>query len=199
MLSSQKKGMLAAIVALLFYGSAFGIAGYEVSLAKGEIWDTNFTISQSLAFGNDPALVSCFTVGLLAYMYLIMLKGPKHLLYPRLLALLIAYVFLVTIIWITTFRDTTLHYTFASVIFGCTLLYHIITYLAYRQSSASVLLKRSLLGVAILNVLVTIALILVKVISPFDEEAGGKISFAALENTVTVLTGTVIALLGFLR
>ena len=191
------KGRIITVFALLCYMSAFGIAGYQVSYKKGKIWNTEFTISQSLAFGNDPALVSLFTLGTMAYIYLLLLKGPKYLLYPRIISQVIIYIFLITIIWITTFRDKGKHYIFALIIFLGTLLYHIMTYIAYKNLKVSPLVKNILLGACILNILVFIGLGVTKgtPLSNYDES---KITFASLENTVTVITGTVLTVIGFL-
>lgn len=191
------KARLITAFALLCYMCAFGIAGYEVSYQKGKIWNTEFTISQSLAFGNDPALVTLFTLGTMAYIYLLLLKGPKNLLYPRIIAQIIAYIFLITIIWITTFRDKGKHYIFAAIIFFSILMYHILTYLTYRNSKVSPMVKNILLLACILNILVFIGLGVTKgtPISKYDET---KITFASLENTVTLITGSVLLVIGFL-
>lgn len=191
------KRKLVTIFALLCFLFAFGVAGYEVSYSKDKIQDTNFTISQSLAFGNDPALVTLFTLGTLAYIYLLIIRGPKTLLYPRIFLQVVVYTFLITIIWITTFRDIHKHYIFAGIIFFSTLVYHVLTYITFRKENVSTFFKYSLLTACILNLLVFIGLGVTKgtSLSKYDES---KITFASLENSTTAITGTVLFMIGFM-
>jgi len=192
---SLKKNILATIT-LLFYISAFGIAAYEVSFKKGKIQNDNFTVSQSLAFGNDPALVTLFTLGTMCYIYL-MILGPKKLLYMRIFLQVIVYIFLITIIWITTFKDKEKHYIFAFIIFFSILIFHILTYIVYRNQKISPLFKYGLLIACIINLLVFLGLGITRSKALNKHRKEGNISFASLENVVTLVTGAVIFIIGF--
>jgi hypothetical protein len=99
-------------------------SGYIVSLHKGQINNKNFTISQALAFGNEIALVVLIVVSLLLFGYLIYYrKQSKISTLIRLFLLLVAGIFLITIVWITTFRHEQQHYIFASIIFICNIIF----------------------------------------------------------------------------
>ena len=177
---------LITVFSLLFYLFAFGVAAYYVSYEKGEISKYTFTISQSLAFGNDPALVTLFTLGTLSYIYLLILRGPAKLLYIRIFLQIVIYTFLITIIWITTYKDKEKHYIFATIIFLCTLIYHILTYIVFRNEKISTLAKYTLLISSILNGLVFIGLGITR-IPALQKYIEAKITFASLENSVVLI------------
>ena len=181
---------IVSMFSILCFLLAFGVAGYEVSYKKNHINKKDFTISQSLAFGNDPALVTLFTIGMMAYIYLIFLRGPSKYLYSRTICLLISYSLLITIIWITTYKDLKLHKIFASIIFISILIYHILTLVAFKNVSNN--LHYSLLIATILNAMVLIA----SGLTAFYEE---MVAFASLENTTVVIMGSVLLLLGFIN
>lgn len=169
---------------------AFGIAGYEVSYKKHHINKKNFTISQSLAFGNDTALVTLFTLGILFYIYLLFLRGPAKYLYLRFLFLMIAFIFLIIIIWVTTYKDLHLHRKFAATIFISILIYHILTLIAFKNISKK--LFYYLFLVVILNIIVIIS-------SEISLLNNKKQIFAVLENTNILIMFIVILLLGFMN
>ena len=74
---------LAGIFSVLFLASAFGFAAYEVSYKKGKISKDEFTVSQSLAYGDQPILLTLLTLGTAAYIYLLNVRGPKKMLVVR--------------------------------------------------------------------------------------------------------------------
>lgn len=93
-------------------------SGYIVSLHKDQINDRVFTISQALAFGNEIALVVLIVIAFVLFGFLLYYrKQSKPTTIIRLFLLLVALVFLITIVWITTFRNGKLHYIFALIIF----------------------------------------------------------------------------------
>tara|TARA_Y100000389_G_scaffold186193_1_gene206291 strand:- start:1641 stop:2237 length:597 start_codon:yes stop_codon:yes gene_type:complete len=194
---SNSKRKLVTIFSLLCFLFAFGIAGYEESYRKGKIKSNDFTISQSLAFGNDPALVTLFTLGTLSYIYLLIIRSPKTLLYPRIFLQVVIYTFLITIIWITTFKDMYKHFMFAGIIFFSTLIYHVLTYIAFRKKSVSTFFKNSLLTACILNLLVFIGLGISGSTS-LSKYKESQITFASLENSTVVISGTVLFMIGFM-
>ena len=126
----------------------------------------------------------------MAYIYLIFLRGPSKYLYSRTICLLISYSLLITIIWITTYKDLKLHKIFASIIFISILIYHILTLVAFKNVSNN--LHYSLLIATILNAMVLIA----SGLTAFYEE---MVAFASLENTTVVIMGSVLLLLGFIN
>lgn len=191
------KGQVVSIFTLLCYLFAFGIAAYEVSYRKGKLSERKFTVSQSLAFGNEYALVPLFTLGMISYIYLITLKGPKKFLNSRIFCQLIVYIFLITIIWITTYKDKVKHYIFAFIIFSTIFIYHVLTYLAFKGTKTSNLMMNLLLLACIINGLVFIGLGVTNV-KTISKKTDDRIVFASLENTCTLITGTVIFILGFM-
>ena len=191
------KGQVVAIFTLLCYLFAFGIAAYEVSYRKGKIYERKFTVSQSLDFGNDYALVTLFTLGFISYIYLITLKGPNKFLNARILCQVIVYIFLITIIWITTYKDKEKHYIFAFIIFLTIFIYHVLTYLAFKGTKKSELMMNLLLIACILNFLVFIGLGVTNLKS-ISDKTNDRIVFASLENTCTLITGAVIFIIGFM-
>lgn len=130
-------------------------------------------------------------------MYLIKMKGPKEFLYIRLFLLLLIYSFLITIIWITTYKDKRLHYIFAFIIFLSTFIYHILTYISFSKK-CSTLMCNCLLVACLLNVLVIIGLGTTKNIKPITEKNETRITFASLENTFLLIVIFVMFVIGFL-
>ena len=191
------KSKLISLIAILCFMFGFGIAAYEISYEKGRINNVEFTVSESLAFGDEPGLVTLFTIGIIAYMYLIKMKGPKEFLYIRLFLLLLIYSFLITIIWITTYKDKRLHYIFAFIIFLSTFIYHILTYISFSKK-CSALMCNCLLVACLLNILVIIGLGATKIIKPITEKNETRITFASLENTFLLIVIFVMFVIGFL-
>ena len=106
-----------SIACITLFAIFLGITAYLVSALKGEINSENFTISQALAFGNKPAMVTLvvLTVGILSY--LTYYRGHNYL-YLRLFLNLLICSFIIKIIWVTTYYSQSDHYILASFIFG---------------------------------------------------------------------------------
>jgi hypothetical protein len=114
---------LLAIMSVLILFCNIVFSGYIVSLHKDKIDSKIFTISQALAFGNEIALVVLIVVSFLLFGYLIYYRKQSFIsTIIRLFFLLVACVFLITIVWITTFRHEQQHYIFASIIIVCNII-----------------------------------------------------------------------------
>jgi hypothetical protein len=186
------KHNLLSVFTILCFLIAFGISAYTISYKKGKISKHKFTISESLAFGDRYSLVSLFSVGTLSYIYLLFLKKYKRLLYLRIFLLIIILGFLLTIIWITTYKNKKLHYIFAFLIFSIMLLYNFLTYIAFRCSK---LIENTLFTTFIINSLVLIGLVITGL--SWIKGENTAIVFASLENTFLILSLVVILIIGF--
>ena len=118
----DNKTKLVAITSVICLLIMFGVGGYLTSYKKHEINKHLFTISQSLAFGNKHIMVTTLTLGFMLILYLNYYRSHKYLL-VRLFLLLLMYALIITIIWVTTYYNTTDHYIIASVIFTSALIY----------------------------------------------------------------------------
>lgn len=118
----DSKTKLVAIIASICLALTFGLAAYLTSYEKHKITEHLFTVSQSLAFGNKPAMVSLLTIGFVLILYLNYYRGHKYLL-VRMFLLLLMYALVITIIWVTTYYNVTDHYILASIIFVSAVIY----------------------------------------------------------------------------
>ncbi len=136
--SANLVSKILSIMSVLILICNIVFSGYIVSLHKNEIDERRFTISQALAFGNEIALVVLIVISLLMFGYLVyyrsgtkMVNGrKKHDInlntIIRLFLIFLAGIFLITIVWITTFRHEQQHYIFASIIFTCATIFIIL-------------------------------------------------------------------------
>lgn len=197
---TQLRAQLAGIFSILFLASAFGFAAYEVSYKKGQISKEEFTVSQSLAYGDQPILLTLLTLGIAAYIYLLHVRGPKKLLLGRIFLQLVIFAFIASLLWIKPWgKYLERHRIFAAIIFFTTLVYHILTYIVFKDVSQ--LVRILLLIAVILNVLVFIGLIVTN-LPQLNKNKNTKevshITFASLENCTTLITGSVILIIAFL-
>jgi hypothetical protein len=106
------------------------LSGYIVSLHKKKINNDVFTISQSLAFGNEIALVVLILIAFIILGFLVYYRKKSNIIMViTLFLLLVACVFLITIVWITIFKNEKAHYIFAAIAFLCSIL--IVTLTSY--------------------------------------------------------------------
>ena len=190
------KIQLAGIFSVLFLASGFGLAAYEVSFKKGEITKNEFTVSQSLAYSDKPILLTLLTLGIAAYVYLLYARGPKKLLVVRIFLQVLIYALVCSLLWVKPWgKYLTKHMILASVIFFSTLVYHALTYQVFKNVSP--LVKYLLLVAVFLNLLVFIGLFVSK-LPYFQKYTESNIVFASLENTTTMIIGSVILILAFL-
>jgi hypothetical protein len=110
-----------AVVGVLIVVSMFTLAAYLDSFLKGDIDKNIFTVSQALAFGNRPLMISMLTAGMFAIGYLIYYRGHRYMLI-RLFLLFVMLALIITIMWVTTFYNRKDHYIIAFVIFICNIL-----------------------------------------------------------------------------
>lgn len=191
---------LAGIFSVLFLASAFGFAAYEVSYKKGKISKDEFTVSQSLAYGDQPILLTLLTLGTAAYIYLLNVRGPKKMLVLRIFLQLVIFAFIASLLWIKPWgKYLERHRIFAAIIFFTTLVYHVLTYFTFKDVSQ--LVKILLLIAVIVNILVFIGLIVTNLPQLNKSNKSKEVShitFASLENTTTLITGSVILIIAFL-
>jgi hypothetical protein len=105
-----------ASLCLLIFALCIGLSAYLVSVIKDEIDDKNFTVSQSLAFGNKYAMVILLVLSFGILGYLTYYRGGAYL-FTRLLLVLVISSLIITLIWITTFYSKMDHYILAGIIF----------------------------------------------------------------------------------
>ena len=188
------KTKLLATVGVLFFLIGLGLGSYLVSYLKHKINEYNFTVSQSLAFGNQPVMVTFYTLAYLCMVPLVILRGgKKSLMYTRVFLLLLSYSLLITIIWITTYRDETEHYIFAGIIFVSNLLFQLITLYSFLNYSTK---RKTLIGTGLLQVIIVILLLVFLVLS-VDSKLYSQV-FASFENVTVGTMGTIILALGFI-
>ena len=114
------KSKVLSVSAVTLFTFMIVLAAYLPSILKGKINKNIFSISQSLAFGNKPAIISLLTLFYCILSYLIYYRGPKNLtLFIRLFLIFIICSLIITIVWVTTFYDLSDHYIIATVIFIC--------------------------------------------------------------------------------
>jgi hypothetical protein len=183
-----------SIAILFLYLATFGLLAYLPSALKGEITDTEFTVSQSLAFSIKPAFVVVFTIATLLFAYLIYYRGHNFM-WTRLFFLLVIYAFIITILWVTTFYSMTDHYILAAFIFLFTVLFIMLNnFVIYNGLKNHTLFNTLfLLGTPILAILGLLGLLVSKVALSDIEQL-----FPSLENYMIVIKSLSVFALGFI-
>jgi len=173
-----------------------GITAYLVSALKDEIQSNNFTISQAIAFGNKPSMITLVVLAMSIFSYLTYYRGHKYL-YFRLLLSLIMCSLVITIIWVTTYYSKEDHYILAGFIFSSVIITIILnSYLIYNgQLVKTKNSKIILLALPILAILGFIGLTLGKV--SFIEDKVVQL-FPSFENYVASIFGISVITLGFM-
>lgn len=173
-----------------------GITAYLVSALKDEIQSNNFTISQAIAFGNKPSMITLVVLAMSIFSYLTYYRGHKYL-YFRLLLSLIMCSLVITIIWVTTYYSKEDHYILAGFIFSSVIITIILnSYLIYNgQLVKTKNSKIILLALPILSILGFIGLTLGKV--SFIEDKVVQL-FPSFENYVASIFGISVITLGFM-
>lgn len=188
------KTKLLSIFGTLFFLIGLGLGSYLVSYQNHHITDYNFTVSQSLAFGNKPVMVTFYTLSYICLIPLVLLRGGSNkLLAIRVFLLLLSYSFLITIIWITTYKNETEHYAFAGVIFMSNFLFQLITIYSFYNYVNN---KKSIISAGLLQVIIVILLGVFLILS-FNSRLYNEF-FASFENVTVCSMGSVILALGFL-
>jgi hypothetical protein len=186
-----------SILTNTFFLIALLLGAYLVSYKKGKITnkrDNPFTVSQSLAFGNKYVMLIFFTLAYIALGLLVNSRGGRPaFLYGRLFLILVSYVFLITLIWITTFRSQKKHYIFAVIIFISNLLFQLLTIVSLYHYVEK---KKVLIGQGIIDVLIVFGLFLF-LMNSADSNLFTNL-FASTENLMVVSMGCIILTLGFI-
>ena len=185
-----------AISCITLFVLFLGITAYLVSALKGEINSDVFTISQAIAFGNKPAMITLVVLSMSIFSYLTYYRGHNYL-YFRLLLCLIICAFVITIIWVTTFYIPMDHYILATFIFSSVVTTIVLnSYLIYNgQTVKTKNSKMILLALPVLALLGFVGLTLGKV--GVIEEKVTEL-FPAFENYVVTIFGMSVLTLGFM-
>lgn len=185
-----------SILSVLLLLANIALSGYVVSLQKNEIDKDSFHISQALAHGNEPALITLIVItfvilsGLLYYR-----KYSNWVFVFKLFLLLSACIFLITIIYITTYRDLKLHYIFAIIIFLSMFLFLLLNSIdLWRGKKTKTFLnKLFLLLVPLLSILSVIGLGLAVAFNKQISEL-----FPIFENINVIVFSLSLLLMGFI-
>lgn len=173
-----------------------GITAYLVSALKGDIQGNNFTISQAIAFGNKPSMVTLVVLAMSIFAYLTYYRGHNYL-YFRLLLSLIICSFVITIVWVTTYYSQEDHYILAAFIFTSVVITVVLnSYLIYNgQTVKTKNSKMILLALPVMAILGSIGLILGK-ISVIEDKVVQL--FPSFENYIGAVFGMSVFTLGFM-
>jgi hypothetical protein len=174
----------------------FTIAAYLDSFLQGKIDKNIFTISQALAFGNRPAMITLLSIGMFAIGYLIYYRGHRYML-PRLFLVLVMLSLIITIMWVTTFYNPKDHYSIALSLFFSNITLVILNSMAiYKDTNGlSLLSKVILILLPILAILGFIVLNISKI--PFINKKVPQL-FPSFENYSLAIQGGSIITLGFI-
>jgi hypothetical protein len=185
-----------ATVGLLIVVLMFTLAAYLDSFLKGDIDKNIFTVSQALAFGNRPLMISMLTMGMFAIGYLIYYRGHRYMLI-RLFLILLMLSLIITIMWVTTFYSRKDHYIIAFVIFIANIVLISLNSVAvYKDTKGLGMLSKVILYLLpILSILGFIGLIVGNI--PAVEKKVPEL-FPSFENYSLAIQGGSILTLGFL-
>ena len=191
--SISKKLAIACVTLFVLF---LGITAYLVSALEGDIQGNNFTISQAIAFGNKPSMITLVVLAMGIFSYLTYYRGHNYL-YFRLLLSLIICSFVITIVWVTTYYSKEDHYILAAFIFSSVIITIILnSYLIYNgQTVKTKNSKMILLALPILAILGFIGLTLGKV-SVIEDEVVQL--FPSFENYIATVFGMSVFTLGFM-
>ena len=185
-----------ASLCLLIFALCIGLSAYLVSALKGEIDDKNFTISQSLAFGNKYAIVILLVLSFVILGYLTYYRGGAYLIL-RLFLILVISSLIITIIWVTTFYSKMDHYILAGIIFVSALINIILTSNTI-YSELKMKTKNKIIILQILPILALIGFIGLGVSKINIVEEKVVQLFPSFENYMILVQGASILTLGFI-
>ena len=191
--SISKKLAIACVTLFVLF---LGITAYLVSALRGHIQSDNFTISQAIAFGNKPSMVTLVVLAMGIFSYLTYYRGHNYL-YFRLLLSLIICSFVITIVWVTTYYSKEDHYILAAFIFSSVVITIVLnSYLIYNgQTVKTKNSKMILLAIPVLAILGFIGLSLGK-LSVIEDEVVQL--FPSFENYIATIFGMSVFTLGFM-
>jgi hypothetical protein len=183
-----------AIVGVLIVFLMFTLAAYLNSFLKGHIDKNLFTVSQSLAYGNKPAMGVMLTIGIGMIMFLNVYRGLNFL-YLRLFLLLVCYSLILTIFWVTTYYNRRDHYIIALTIFTCAIAYIFLNSIAlYMNKGYNTF---GLIGIILVPIFAVLGFIgLIISLTPKINNKVPQI-FPSFENFMLLMKGMSVILLGF--
>ena len=185
---------LVSIVGILIVVLMFTLAAYLNSFLNGKIDKNLFTVSQALAFGNKPAMLSMLTVGIALLMYLNYYRGLNFL-YIRMFLLFLLYALITTLFWVTTYYNRKDHYIIAFTIFTSIIIYIFLNSFALYNSNLSIYSKVFLISLPILALLGFIGLIVSSI--PIVSNKVVQL-FPSFENYMLFITALANLGLGFI-
>ena len=183
-------------VGMLFLNILF--SGYITSLLKKQINKNDFSISQSLAFGQEISLVVLFVIFIMLTCYLVIYrKMTKVYTIINIILLIIICAFVITIVWITMHKSTLQHSIFASIIFLALYIFVILNAVNLWKNTPN---KKIYQKVLILIIPILISLSMIGLITGVTLSYNKKQLqvFPSFENIVIVLGGLSILELGFI-
>ncbi len=174
------------------------LSGYITSFLDGQISEANFSISQSLAFGNKISLIILFVIALLLTGYLIFhRKQSTDITIINTILLVIICAFFITIIFITTYRNANQHYIFSSIIFSCLVAFVTLNAVSLWKGIPDKKIYQKVL-ILILPIVLYLSLFGLSIGLYFFITDKQQHVFPSFENIVFVLSGLSILEMGFI-
>lgn len=174
------------LIALCVFSYGYSIIDHELGTKEPK----TFTISRSLGKGNKEGILIFLIIAYVYLNYLIYFRGPAKYLGARLILMFVAFGLLISLLWLTPWYDSTLHYGLATVIFVSILIFIIMTYyLIYKNYQVD---KTLFYFLIILNIIFTIALGVLAILHDrldVDIFAGFEIGFALLFGISIIFLG----------
>ena len=191
------KTKLAAVFCVFMFLILFGLSTYLTAYLKGQISKSLFTVSQSLAFGNQPVVIILISIALFLLAFINHIRGPAKLLWIRQFMLLLVYGLVISLLWVTTYYSEMDHYILASIIFTTIVVYIIMTCVLYYQNSKALtmLSKVLLIALPVLVALVFAGLVIANIDIVRKEVVE---LFPSLENSMIFLFLVCIIIQGFI-
>ena len=147
-----------AITGCILFSLFLGICAYLVSTLKDTIRDDDFSISQALVYGEKISMIILLVSSLIVMSYLIFYRGHKYI-YFRILLNIIICALMITIMWVTVFYNSTIHYIIAGIIFIILCIGILLdNYLIYNSLKKSYKLYNLINTKNLIYILITIAL-----------------------------------------
>lgn len=167
------------------------------SALNGDVNSSIFTISQSLAYGIKPVIVTMFVIFMFLLLYLIYYRGHNKFLYIRLFLVIAICVLIITIIWVTTMYNKNDHYILAFFIFIMVIVYIFLTSIVIYQG-LSIKTKQAKIILYLLPILAILGFLglALSVNNVINENA--KEIFPSAENYMILIQILSILSLGFI-
>lgn len=191
---------LVSFAAVIFFLIAMVLGAYMVSINKKKLANDDFTISRALEFGNKYIMVTFFTLSFALVFYLNYLRSNKFLYNIRMLLLLVIYILLITILWVTVTYDKTIHYILAGIIFTCNIIFLFVIEKIFEEYLKDKKNYQYFLDLSItLSIITWVALIVFGILDiDQDNIIADEEIFAICENITVLLTAIPIMFLGFI-